>query len=70
MIPSAQLRTAVLVALTAAIIPVLAIAFVLWPATVFAQREHLTLKSWTACPTIEGTNQMLSFPPPSDEVIE
>src|SRR3982074_1034730 len=45
----------------AAIIRMLAIAFVLWPASAFAQAEHLTLKSWIACPTIEGTNEMLIF---------
>jgi hypothetical protein len=45
----------------ATIIRMLAIAFVLWPASAFAQAEHLTLKSWTACPTIEGTNEMLIF---------
>jgi hypothetical protein len=43
------------------LIRTLAIAFVLWPASAFAQAEHLTLKSWTACPTIESTNQMLTF---------
>jgi hypothetical protein len=46
---------------TAAIIRMLAIAFELWPASAFAQAEHLTLKSWTACPTIEATNEMLIF---------
>ena len=46
---------------TAAIIRMLAIAFVLWPASAFAQAEHLTLRSWTACPTIEATNEMLIF---------
>jgi hypothetical protein len=39
----------------------LAITFVLWPASAFAQVEHLTHKSWTACPTIEATNEMLIF---------
>jgi hypothetical protein len=47
--------------MTAAIIRMLAIAFVLWPASAFAQAEHLTLRSWTACPTIEATNQTLIF---------
>jgi hypothetical protein len=36
-----------------------AIILVLSPESAFAQAEHLTLKSWTACPTIEATNQML-----------
>jgi hypothetical protein len=43
----------------AAVLEILAIAFVLWPASTFAEAERLTLKSWTACPTIEATNQML-----------
>jgi hypothetical protein len=44
-----------------AIIRMLAAVFVLWPPSAFAQAEYLTLKSWTACPTIEHTNEMLSF---------
>jgi hypothetical protein len=45
------------------LLPLLAatIAPVLWPEGAFAQREHLTLKSWTACPTIQQTNHMLVF---------
>jgi hypothetical protein len=39
----------------------LAIALVLWPASAFSQAERLTLKSWTACPVIEDTNEMLLF---------
>jgi hypothetical protein len=39
----------------------LAALALVWPASAFAQAEHLTLKSWTACPTIEDTNQMLVF---------
>jgi hypothetical protein len=45
----------------AIIIRALGIAFVLWPVSTFAQAEHVTLKSWTACPTIEHTNEMLIF---------
>jgi hypothetical protein len=47
--------------LTPGIIRVLAMALVLWPASAFAQAEHLTLKSWTACLTIDHTNEMLVF---------
>jgi len=47
--------------MSAAIIRMLAIAFVLWPASAFAQADHLTRKSWTACPTIEDTNEMVVF---------
>ena len=56
--------------MTAAIIRMLAIAFVLWPASAFAQAEHLTLRSWTACPTIEATNQMLTFDGYSSAICE
>src|SRR5262245_33877141 len=42
--------------------PVLAVAATLLAtASAFAQAERLTLKSWTACPTIEHTNDMLIF---------
>ena len=47
--------------MTAVILRMLAIALMLWPASAFAQAERLTLKSWTACPTIEHTNEMLLF---------
>src|SRR5215469_7390077 len=43
------------------IIRLLAIAPVLWSAFAFAQAEHQALKSWTACPTIKQTNEMLVF---------
>ena len=43
------------------IIRLLAIAPVLWSAFAFAQAEHQTLKSWTACPTIQQTSEMLVF---------
>jgi hypothetical protein len=46
---------------TARSLACLFIAFVLWPVSAFAQAEQLTLKSWTACPTIEATNEMLVF---------
>jgi hypothetical protein len=39
----------------------LAGALVLWSASAFAQAERLTLKSWTACSTIQLTNDMLVF---------
>ena len=38
----------------------LAAVLLLWPASTLAT-EYLTLKSWTACPTIEHTNEMLVF---------
>jgi len=44
-----------------AIMRMLATVLVLWPAGAFAQAEYLTLKSWTACPTIQNTNEMLVF---------
>jgi len=47
--------------MTAVIMRVLATFFLLWPASVFAQGAHLTLRSWTACPTIEHTNERLVF---------
>jgi hypothetical protein len=36
-------------------------AFVLLPVNAFGQAEHLTLKSWSACPTIEATNERFIF---------
>jgi len=39
----------------------LAAVLLMWPASALAQAEYLTLKSWTACPTIEHTNEMLLF---------
>jgi len=42
-------------------IRMLATVLVLWPASAFAQAEYLTLKSWTACPTIQDTNEVLVF---------
>jgi hypothetical protein len=45
--------------MTTIVIRMLVAALVLWPASAFAQAEHLTLKSWTACPTIQHTNDML-----------
>jgi hypothetical protein len=45
--------------MTAIIICMLATVLGLWPTSVFAEGEHLTVKSWTACPTIEVTHQML-----------
>ena len=45
--------------MTAIITRVPAIVLVLWSVNAFAQAEHLTLKSWTACSTIDLTNQML-----------
>jgi len=41
------------------IIRLLAIVPLLWSAFAFAQAEHETLKSWTACPTIQQTSEML-----------
>jgi hypothetical protein len=38
-----------------------AIALVLWSMNAFAQAEYLALKSWTACSTIDHTNQKLLF---------
>jgi hypothetical protein len=45
--------------MTAILTRALTIAAALWPASALSQAEHLTLKSWTACPTIEDTNNML-----------
>jgi hypothetical protein len=47
--------------MTAIIVRIFAIALLLWPPNAFAQAEHLTLRSWTACPTIENTNERLVF---------
>jgi hypothetical protein len=47
--------------MTTVIIRVVAMALMLWPVSAFAQAERLTLKSWTACPTIAQTNEMLAF---------
>ena len=48
----------------ATIVRMLATVLVLWPAS-GAHAEHLTLKSWTACPTIPQTNDMLLYEAPS-----
>src|SRR4029079_1502421 len=37
------------------------IACGLWAPNVLAQEEYLTLQSWTACPTIQNTIEMLVF---------
>src|SRR5262245_41242764 len=47
--------------MTATIVRMLATLLVFWLAGTFAQAEHLTLKSWAACPTIAKTNDMLLF---------
>lgn len=44
-----------------AIMRILATVLVLWSANAFAQAEYSTLRSWTACLTIQHTNEMLVF---------
>ena len=43
------------------IIRMLAAGLALWPVSALAQAEYSTLRSWTACPTIQHTNEMLAF---------
>lgn len=47
--------------MSASVARILPIVLVLWSASAFPQAEHLTLKSWTACPTIDHTNELMFF---------
>lgn len=42
-------------------IRMLAVAFVLCPVNALSQTEHLALRSWDGCSTIEKTSDMLTF---------